>query len=187
MAIRTMGPSGQYETGLDAAGAVLPELLAPAGGLDQMLAAIAAGADALIVADAGLACALSAAIPGVEIHLSTQAGVHSEGAVRLAADELGVERVTTARELTVDEIAALCATGVPIEVFCHGAICIGYSGACEFSALRRGRSAMRGDCAQPCRLAYDLVDEAGRALSPSKGIACCARATIWVLRICPSL
>ena len=235
MAIRTMGPSRQYETGLDAAGTALPELLAPAGGLDQMLAAIAAGADAiyaglggfnarvsahgftddefargcavahahgvrvyvtlnvfvfddelsdavalgahalelgadaLIVADAGLACALRAAIPGVEIHLSTQAGVHSEGAVRLATDELGVERVTTARELTVDEIAALCATGVPIEVFCHGAICIGYSGACEFSALRRGRSAMRGDCTQPCRLAYDLVDEAGQNVVAVEG------------------
>ncbi len=235
MAIRTMGPSGQHKTGLDAAGAALPELLAPAGGLDQMLAAIAAGADAiyaglggfnarvsahgftddefargcavahahgvrvyvtlnvfvfddelsdavalgahalelgadaLIVADAGLACALRAAIPGVEIHLSTQAGAHSEGAVRLAADELGVERVTTARELTVDEIAALCATGVPIEVFCHGAICIGYSGACEFSALRRGRSAMRGDCTQPCRLAYDLVDEAGQSVVAVEG------------------
>ena len=235
MAIRTMGPSGQYENGLDAAGAALPELLAPAGGLDQMLAAIAAGADAiyaglggfnarvsahgftddefargcavahahgvrvyvtlnvfvfddelsdavalgahalelgadaLIVADAGLACVLRTVIPGVEIHLSTQAGVHSEGAVRLAADELGVERVTTARELTVDEIAALCATGVPIEVFCHGAICIGYSGACEFSALRRGRSAMRGDCTQPCRLAYDLVDEAGQSVVAVEG------------------
>ena len=235
MAIRAMGPSGQYETGLDAAGAALPELLAPAGGLDQMLAAIAAGADAiyaglggfnarvsahgftddefargcavahahgvrvyvtlnvfvfddelsdavalgahalelgadaLIVADAGLACALRAAIPGVEIHLSTQAGAHSEGAVQLAAKELGVERVTTARELAVDEIAALCATGVPIEVFCHGAICIGYSGACEFSALRRGRSAMRGDCTQPCRLAYDLVDEAGQSVAAVEG------------------
>lgn len=235
MAIRAMGPSGQYETGLDAAGAALPELLAPAGGLDQMLAAIAAGADAiyaglggfnarvsahgftddefargcavahahgvrvyvtlnvfvfddelsdavalgthalelgadaLIVADAGLACALHAAIPGVEIHLSTQAGVHSKGAVRLAADELGVERVTTARELTVAEIATLCATGVPIEVFCHGAICIGYSGACEFSALRRGRSAMRGDCTQPCRLTYDLVDEAGQSVVAVEG------------------
>lgn len=235
MAIRAMGPSGQYMNGSGAAGAALPELLAPAGGLDQMLAAVAAGADAiyaglggfnarvsahgftddefargcavahahgvrvyvtlnvfvfddeladavalgahalelgadaLIVADAGLACALRAAIPGVEIHLSTQAGVHSEGAVRLAADELGVERVTTARELTVDEIAALCATGVPIEVFCHGAICIGYSGACEFSALRRARSAMRGDCTQPCRLAYDLVDEAGESVVSVEG------------------
>lgn len=235
MAIRTMGPSGQCKNEPGAAEAALPELLAPAGGLDQMLAAIAAGADAiyaglggfnarvsahgftddefargcavahargvrvyvtlnvfvfddeladavalgvhalelgadaLIVADAGLVCALRAAIPGVEIHLSTQAGVHSEGAVRLAADELGVERVTTARELTVDEIASLCATGVPIEVFCHGAICIGYSGACEFSALRRARSAMRGDCTQPCRLAYDLVDEAGESVVSVEG------------------
>ena len=235
MAIRATGPNGEYGKRPGAANAALPELLAPAGGLDQMLAAIAAGADAvyaglggfnarvsahgftddefargcavahahgarvyvtlnvfvfddeladavelgahalelgadaLIVADAGLACALRATIPGVEIHLSTQAGVHSEGAVRLVADELGVERVTTARELTVDEIAALCATGVPIEVFCHGAICIGYSGACEFSALRRGRSAMRGDCTQPCRLAYDLVDEAGQSVVAVEG------------------
>lgn len=235
MAIRAIGPNGQCMNGSGAARAALPELLAPAGGLDQMLAAVAAGADAiyaglggfnarvsahgftddefargcavahahgvrvyvtlnvfvfddelvdavalgahalelgadaLIVADAGLACALRTAIPGVEIHLSTQAGVHSEGAVRLAADELGVERVTTARELTVDEIAALCATGVPIEVFCHGAICIGYSGACEFSALRRARSAMRGDCTQPCRLAYDLVDEAGESVVSVEG------------------
>ena len=235
MAIRTMGPNEQHEKRPGAAGTALPELLAPAGGLDQMLAAIAAGADAvyaglggfnarvsahgftddefahgcavahahgvrvyvtlnvfvfddeladavalgahalglgadaLIVADAGLVCALRAAIPGVEIHLSTQAGVHSEGAVQLAADELGVERVTTARELTVDEIASLCGTGVPIEVFCHGAICIGYSGACEFSALRRGRSAMRGDCTQPCRLAYDLVDEAGESVVTVEG------------------
>ena len=235
MAIRATGPNGEYGKRPGAANAALPELLAPAGGLDQMLAAIAAGADAvyaglggfnarvsahgftddefargcavahahgvrvyvtlnvfvfddeladavklgahalelgadaLIVADAGLACALRAAIPGVEIHLSTQAGVHSEGAVRLVADELGVERVTTARELTVDEIASLCATGVPIEVFCHGAICIGYSGACEFSALRRARSAMRGDCTQPCRLAYDLVDEAGQSVVAVEG------------------
>ena len=129
----------------------------------------ALGADALIVADAGLACALRAAIPGVEIHLSTQAGAHSEGAVQLAAKELGVERVTTARELNVAEIGTLCATGVPIEVFCHGAICIGYSGACEFSALRRGRSAMRGDCTQPCRLSYDLADEAGQSVVAVEG------------------
>lgn len=235
MAIRPMESSGQCESELAAAEVALPELLAPAGGLDQMLAAIAAGADAiyagldgfnarasahgfsddefargcavahahgvrvyvtlnvfvfddeladavalgahahalgadaLIVADAGLACALRAAIPGVEIHLSTQAGAHSEGAVQLAAKELGVERVTTARELSVAEIETLCATGVPIEVFCHGAICIGYSGACGFSALRRGRSAMRGDCTQPCRLSYDLVDEEGQSVVAVEG------------------
>lgn len=235
MAIRPMESSGQCESELAAAEVALPELLAPAGGLDQMLAAIAAGADAiyagldgfnarvsahgfsddefargcavahahgvrvyvtlnvfvfddeladavalgaharalgadaLIVADAGLACALRAAIPGVEIHLSTQAGAHSEGVVQLAAKELGVERVTTARELSVAEIETLCTTGVPIEVFCHGAICIGYSGACGFSALRRGRSAMRGDCTQPCRLSYDLVDEAGQSVVAVEG------------------
>ena len=235
MAIRPMEPNGQSGSELAATGVALPELLAPAGGLDQMLAAIAAGADAiyagldgfnarvsahgfsddefargcavahahgvrvyvtlnvfvfddeladavalgahalelgadaLIVADAGLACTLRAAIPGVEIHLSTQAGVHSEGAVRLAAEELGVERVTTARELSVAEIEVLCATGVPIEVFCHGAICIGYSGACGFSALRRSRSAMRGDCTQPCRLSYDLVDGAGESVVAVEG------------------
>ena len=235
MAIRPMESSGQCESELAAAEVALPELLAPAGGLDQMLAAIAAGADAiyagldgfnarvsahgfnddefargcavahahgvrvyvtlnvfvfddeladavalgaharalgadaLIVADAGLACALRAAIPGVEIHLSTQAGAHGESAVQLAAKELGVERVTTARELNVAEIETLCATGVPIEVFCHGAICIGYSGACGFSALRRGRSAMRGDCTQPCRLSYDLVDEAGQSVVAVEG------------------
>lgn len=235
MAIWATESSGQCESELAAAEVALPELLAPAGGLDQMLAAIAAGADsiyagldgfnarvsahgfnddefargcavahahgvrvyvtlnvfvfddeladavalgahahalgadALIVADAGLACALRAAIPGVEIHLSTQAGVHSEDAVQLAAKELGVERVTTARELSVAEIETLCATGVPIEVFCHGAICIGYSGACGFSALRRGRSAMRGDCTQPCRLSYDLVAEAGQSVVAVEG------------------
>lgn len=235
MVVRPMEPNGQSGSELAATGVALPELLAPAGGLDQMLAAIAAGADAiyagldgfnarvsahgfsddefargcavahahgvrvyvtlnvfvfddeladavalgahalelgadaLIVADAGLACTLRAAIPGVEIHLSTQAGVHSEGAVRLAAEELGVERVTTARELSVAEIEVLCATGVPIEVFCHGAICIGYSGACGFSALRRSRSAMRGDCTQPCRLSYDLVDGAGESVVAVEG------------------
>lgn len=235
MVIRPMEPNGQSGSELAATGVALPELLAPAGGLDQMLAAIAAGADAiyagldgfnarvsahgfsddefargcavahahgvrvyvtlnvfvfddeladvvalgahalelgadaLIVADAGLACTLRAAIPGVEIHLSTQAGVHSEGAVRLAAEELGVERVTTARELSVAEIEVLCATGVPIEVFCHGAICIGYSGACGYSALRRSRSAMRGDCTQPCRLSYDLVDAAGESVVAVEG------------------
>lgn len=232
---RAMSPSGRCENSPLGGRTALPELLAPAGGFDQMLAAIVAGADAiyagldgfnarvsahgftddefargcavahahgvrvyvtlnvfvfddelddavalgaralslgadaLIVADAGLSRSLCEALPDVEIHLSTQAGVHSEGAVRLAADQLGVERVTTARELTVEEIAALCATGVPIEVFCHGAICIGYSGACEFSALRRERSAMRGDCTQPCRLAYDLVDGAGESVVTVEG------------------
>ena len=82
-----------------------------------------------------------------------------------AARELGVERVTCARELSVAELAELCATGVEIEAFCHGAICICYSGACSYSALMRGRSANRGDCTQPCRLAYELQDGSGAVLA----------------------
>ena len=124
-----------------------------------------AGADALIVADAGLVETLRVSIPGVEVHLSTQAGVQSVDAVRLMARELGVERVTCARELSVEELAALAATGVHIEAFCHGAICICYSGACSYSALRRGRSANRGDCTQPCRVGYALTDGSGAVLA----------------------
>lgn len=127
--------------------------------------AATAGADALIVADWGLMRSLRRALPAMELHLSTQAGAASPEAVRLAADELGCTRVTCARELSVAEIAELAATGVEIEAFCHGAICISWSGACSFSALRLGRSAMRGDCAQPCRRDYALVDDAGAVLS----------------------
>lgn len=127
--------------------------------------ALAAGADALIVADMGLITRIRAALPDAELHLSTQAGAQCTAAVDCAARELGVERVTCARELSVAELAELCATGVEIEAFCHGAICICYSGACSYSALMRGRSANRGDCTQPCRLAYELQDGSGAVLA----------------------
>ena len=127
--------------------------------------ALAAGADALIVADMGLMTRIRAALPDAELHLSTQAGAQCAAAVDFAARELGVERVTCARELSVAELAELCATGVEVEAFCHGAICICYSGACSYSALMRGRSANRGDCTQPCRLAYELQDGSGAVLA----------------------
>lgn len=127
--------------------------------------ALAAGADSLIVADMGLIARIRAALPDAELHLSTQAGAQCAAAVDFAARELGVERVTCARELSVAELAELCATGVEIEAFCHGAICICYSGACSYSALMRGRSANRGDCTQPCRLAYELQDGSGAVLA----------------------
>ena len=129
------------------------------------VSALAAGADALIVADMGLITRIRAALPDAELHLSTQAGAQCAAAVDFAARELGVERVTCARELSVAELAELCATGVEIEAFCHGAICICYSGACSYSALMRGRSANRGDCTQPCRLAYELQDGSGAVLA----------------------
>ena len=131
--------------------------------------ALACGADGLIVADLGLIAALREVVPEAEIHLSTQAGAHSPEALRLAARELGVTRVCVARELPLDEIAALCDAGVDVETFVHGAICISYSGACSYSALRRGRSAMRGDCTQPCRMSYGLVDAEGREMARTPG------------------
>lgn len=128
-----------------------------------------AGADALIVADLGLCRRLRREMPDVEIHLSTQAGVHAAAGAVLAAEQLGASRVTCGRELTVSEIGAMAATGVEIEAFCHGAICICYAGACSFSARRRGRSANRGDCTQPCRVPYQLVDGVGRRVDARDG------------------
>lgn len=128
-----------------------------------------AGADALIVADLGLCRRLRREVPDVEIHLSTQAGVHAAAGAVLAAEQLGASRVTCGRELTVSEIGAMAATGVEIEAFCHGAICICYAGACSFSARRRGRSANRGDCTQPCRVPYQLVDGVGRRVDARDG------------------
>lgn len=128
-----------------------------------------AGADALIVADLGLCRRLRREVPDVEIHLSTQAGVHAAAGAVLAAEQLGASRVTCGRELTVGEIGAMAATGVEIEAFCHGAICICYAGACSFSARRRGRSANRGDCTQPCRVPYQLVDGVGRRVDARDG------------------
>lgn len=128
-----------------------------------------AGADALIVADLGLCRRLRREVPDVEIHLSTQAGVHAAAGAVLASEQLGASRVTCGRELTVDEIGAMAATGVEIEAFCHGAICICYAGACSFSARRRGRSANRGDCTQPCRVPYQLVDGEGRRVDARDG------------------
>lgn len=136
--------------------------------VERGLDALASGADALIVADPGIARCVLAVDPGAEIHLSTQAGAQSAEAVSLAVRELGVTRVTCARELSIPEIGELAATGVEIEAFCHGAICIGYSGACAFSALRRSRSAMVGDCTQPCRLSYRLEDAEGRLVSDER-------------------
>lgn len=128
--------------------------------LETARTAVAAGADALIVADWGLAARLRRALPDAELHLSTQANVQAPAGIRLAR-RMGFARVTTSRELSVAEIASLAATGVDVEVFCHGAICICYAGCCELSANLRGRSANRGACVQPCRFDWELVRRAG--------------------------
>jgi putative protease len=120
-------------------------------------AAAAAGVDALIVQDLGVARLAQAVAPGLPLHASTQMTCTDAGAVELARS-LGARRVVLARELSLEDIAAIRRqTDVELEVFVHGALCISYSGQCLTSEAIGGRSANRGACAQSCRLPYELL------------------------------
>lgn len=124
-----------------------------------------AGADALIVADTGLAAAIHREIPGMELHASTQASGHNiEAAERLAG--LGFSRMVMAREATLGDIRAFTEkSGIELEVFIHGALCVCHSGQCLFSSMVGGRSGNRGECAQPCRLPYTVKGKQAYPLS----------------------
>ncbi|MDZ4806283.1 MAG: DUF3656 domain-containing protein [Candidatus Eisenbacteria bacterium] len=118
---------------------------------------VTSGVDAILVQDP--AVALLARELGVpfEIHASTQMTLSSAEGMALARD-LGLSRVVLPRELTLSEIALLAAsTDLELEVFVHGAMCVSWSGQCLTSEAWGGRSANRGQCAQSCRLPYDLV------------------------------
>ncbi len=123
------------------------------------------GADAAIIQDLGLLRLAGKVIPELPLHASTQMTVHNLPAV-LALKEAGVKRVVLARELSLAAIEEIVReSGVQIEVFIHGALCVCYSGQCLMSSLIGGRSGNRGRCAQPCRLPYVMVDRHGRALA----------------------
>ncbi len=116
-----------------------------------------AGVDAVLVQDLGLVRLLRAVSPDLAVHASTQMTLTSGECIR-AAEELGIERVVLARELSIHEIRTIRSqTSVELEVFVHGALCVAYSGQCLTSESLGGRSANRGQCAQACRLPYDLV------------------------------
>lgn len=120
-------------------------------------ACAAAGVDAIIVQDPAVALLARAVAPTLEVHASTQMTISSpEGAA--FAQQLGATRVVVPRELSVDEIRTF-ANGTPLqlEVFIHGALCMSWSGQCLTSEAWGGRSANRGQCAQSCRLPYQLV------------------------------
>ena len=118
--------------------------------------AAVSGVDALIVQDLGLCRLIRAITPDLEIHASTQMSVTSEEGVRLA-QELGCSRVILA-QLSVKEIERVRRTStLPVEVFVHGALCVAYSGQCLTSEALGGRSANRGECAQACRMPYQIV------------------------------
>ena len=121
-----------------------------------------AGADALIIQDLGL---LQLNLPPIELHASTQTDNRTIEKVKLMHD-LGMTRVVMARELSVEQIRAIPAAvpDVELECFVHGALCVCISGQCYMSAALTGRSANRGECAQFCRLPFDLIDEEGREL-----------------------
>lgn len=124
------------------------------------------GVDALIVQDMGLT---RLNLPPIPLHASTQMDNRTAGKVRFLA-EAGFRQVVLARELSLDEIAAIhkACPDTPLEVFVHGALCVSYSGQCYASQACFGRSANRGECAQFCRLPFSLVDADGRVVVKDK-------------------
>ena len=119
------------------------------------------GVDAVIVSDLGAICALREALPGLPVHVSTQASTVNSAAVRHYG-ELGCRRVILARELSLARIAALREKIPPemeLETFVHGASCMAWSGRCLLSAQLAGRSGNRGECAQPCRWQYAVEEQ----------------------------
>ena len=121
-----------------------------------------AGVDAILVQDMGI---LKMSLPPIALHASTQTDNRTADKVRWLRS-LGFRRVVLARELSVDEIAEIHrqVPDVELEVFVHGALCVSYSGLCYVSQHCFQRSANRGECAQFCRMKFDLIDADGREL-----------------------
>lgn len=119
------------------------------------------GVDALIVADPGMFMKVKEVAPDFPIHISTQGSVTNVETVKFW-QKLGAERVVMARELSLKEVADIIkevGDSIEVETFAHGAMCMSYSGRCLLSNYMTGRDANMGDCAQPCRYKYHLVEE----------------------------
>lgn len=126
---------------------------------DYLLPFYLKGLDAVLVQDFGALSYIHKAFPDLPIHTSTQMTVTGIEGGRLL-QSYGVTRVVMARETSLAEMKKIHeATGMELEAFVHGALCYCYSGQCLFSSLLGGRSGNRGRCAQPCRLAYTVMDE----------------------------
>lgn len=119
------------------------------------------GTDALIVQDMSL---LRLDLPPIALHSSTQCDTRTVEKARFL-DDAGFSQIVLARELTLNEISEISrSVNVPVEVFIHGALCVSYSGRCHASQAVCGRSANRGECAQICRLPYNLIDDNGKTI-----------------------
>jgi putative protease len=129
-----------------------------------------AGADALIIQDMGL---LEIDLPPIQLHASTQTDIRTPEKARFLQDA-GLSQIVLARELTLQQIAAIRAATDPerctLEFFVHGALCVAYSGQCFISHAHTGRSANRGDCSQACRLPYEVKDSQGRIVAHDKHV-----------------
>ncbi|GKS98478.1 U32 family peptidase [Acidovorax sp. SUPP3434] len=129
-----------------------------------------AGADALIIQDMGL---LELDLPPIQLHASTQTDIRTPEKARFLQDA-GLSQIVIARELDLQEIAAVRAATAParttIEFFVHGALCVAYSGQCYITHAHTGRSANRGDCNQACRLPYEVLDGSGRIIAHEKHV-----------------
>jgi len=115
--------------------------------------------DAVIIADPGILLEARKVMPDIPIHLSTQANTTNYKAA-LFWKNLGVTRINAARELSLKEIEEIALPGnVEVEIFVHGAMCISYSGRCLLSNFMENRDSNRGECCQPCRFRYSVVEE----------------------------
>ena len=123
------------------------------------------GVDALIVQDLGLIHLLHERLPQLCLHASTQLSITRPDQIE-QCKKLGIQRVVLARECTKEQIQACIRTGIEVEVFVQGAICICYSGQCLFSSLVYRRSGNRGLCAQPCRMPYLLYKDGSKVDFP---------------------
>ncbi len=117
----------------------------------------AAGVDAIIVQDIGLARLARAVAPRLALHASTQMTLTSPEGLAFIHQRLHLDRAVLARELSLRELERFRDTTVPLEVFVHGALCVAYSGQCLTSESLGQRSANRGECAQACRMPYELI------------------------------
>ncbi len=122
------------------------------------------GADGVIVSDLGVMRLMRRAAPSLPMHVSTQANTMNAEAALMWQD-LGARRVVLARELSVEEIAAIhaAAPALELEAFVHGAMCVSYSGRCYLSDYLDGRSSNRGACVQACRYAYEIRAKDGKS------------------------
>lgn len=127
------------------------------------------GVDGIIVQDLGLIeLAINNELPPIPLHASTQCDNSSLEKIKFF-DEIGIKRVVIARETSLNEIENICNNvKAEIETFIHGALCVSYSGQCYLSQAIGGRSANKGECAQPCRKTYTLIDENNNIIAENK-------------------